>query len=468
MKNILLKLALPVFLLVAFSGQVFGQYYNTIFWMQGIPQSAYSNPALMPKPRFYVGMPSISSLYTGIGNSGFSIGDVLLKDPLNNLYIDEDNLINRLRSNNYLDFDFQNEWLAFGFRARRSYVSFNITEKMGARFAYPNDLFTLLLKGNDYFLEEGRPGNFAGLGLDFVHYREFGFSFSREWTDRLTAGFRLKALQGLSNVWFEKSELSLNTDPENFDLLLNANLLVNIAAPVSFIPLDSLGSEFEFDADYVDYISNFNNRGGAIDIGLTYKPVDRLTLALSATDLGFIDWKHGVENFSMNGEFEFKGIDVLRWTDEAEEGESSADQFLDSLRTIFDITETANAYRQKLPARFYFSAAYDLTPRQKIGILSRAELYNGQLYPSFTFSYNVMPIHAFSMAVSYSVIHWNYRNLGLGFNLNLGPLQIYLVSDNIFGGFQPHTMQHFNARLGLNWVFGYRPKKEDAVPSISF
>jgi hypothetical protein len=468
MKRYLLKRTLPILFLSLVAGNSYGQFYNTIFWLQGIPQSSYSNPALMPQPRFYFGMPGVSSIYAGGGHSGFAIKDFLRKDSMDALYWDEDNMLGKLKSNNLLDVDTHVELLAFGFRANRNYLNFNITENVSTRFAYPKDFMVLLLKGNDQFLQEDRLGNFAGLGIDYMHYREFGMSFSREWTDRLTAGVRLKALQGLSNIWFESSELSLLTNPETYGLLLDANLLVNVSSPVAFSPLDSLNSDFEFEPDYYDYMTNFNNLGGALDFGLTFKATERFTLALSATDIGFIRWKQGVENFALDGTFEFDGIDLGDFFGADDDENSGFDQVLDSLKNVFDITETTRAYRQRLPARFYASVAYDLGPRHKLGLLARGELYNGTMYPSFTFSYNVKPIHAFSLALTYSVIHWNYANLGVGFNLNLGPMQIYLVSNNMFGAIQPHAIQSASAHFGLNWVFGYRPKKEEVIPSISW
>lgn len=467
MKRHLLKLTLVVVLSFLAHSATFGQYYNTLYWLQGIPQSTYANPALMPQPRSYIGMPGLSSIYIGAGNSGFALRDFLRKNDNDDFIWDEDHLIGKLGKYEYLEGEARAEIFALGFRASRNYFTFSITESGGARMGFSGDFFSLLLKGNDYFLQENRPGDFSGLGLDYSHYREFAIGYSREITDRLNAGIRLKALQGLSSIWFERSDLSLNTAPETYELLLNANWLVNVSSPVPLSPLDSIGEDFEFKPDLFDYLTNTGNRGGAIDLGVSFMATERLTLALSATDIGAIDWKQGVENFEIQGEFEFEGIDLEEFfSDEGEDG-NGFDQVLDSLSSVFDITETKNSFRQVLSPKIYASVAVDLSPRHKLALLNRTEIYNGQLYPSFTFSYNVKPIHAFSLALSYSVIHWNYANVGLGFNLNLGPLQLYLVSSNLFGAVQPHTLQGTTVHAGLNWVFGYRPRKEQVMPFLT-
>lgn len=464
MKRNIIKLIPVIIILGLFTVKGFGQHYNTIYWLQGIPQASYSNPALMPQARSYVGMPGLSSIYAGAGHSGFAVRDLLRKDALDNFYWDFDNMLGKLKDKNKFAMDAQIDILGFGFRANRSYLSFNITEKVMTRFSYPKDLMILLFKGNDQFRVDGRAGDFSGLGIGFAHYREFGMSYAREFGEKFTAGIRLKALQGMAGMEFERSNINLVTDPENFDLLVNADLLVNISSPITFIPFDSIGSIDYSEIDHFNYITNTGNIGGAIDIGLTYKATNHLTLAFSAIDLGVLNWKTGTENFAMNGEFEFEGLDLAGIINN---NNTATDNLLDSIQDIFDIQESTRQFSTRLPAKFYLSAAYDLTPRHKIALLSKTELYLGTVYPSFTFSYNFKPIHAFSMALSYSVIHNNFQNIGAGFNLNLGPLQLYVVSNNVFGVVQPHTAQAANLHLGLNWVFGYRPKKEDAAPSIN-
>ncbi|NLM92882.1 MAG: hypothetical protein GX168_08050 [Bacteroidales bacterium] len=468
MKRYLFTLALPLILIFLAQGKSYGQYYNTLYWLQGIPQSTYSNPALMPQASIFIGMPGLSSIYAGVGNSGFALRDILRKDGNDEFYWDEDHLLSKLGKHEYMDGDASLEVLSFGFRAKRNYLTFSLTDHAGARFGYPHDFLLLLFKGNDQFMQENRPGNFDGLGFDYAHYREYAMSFSREITDRFYAGIRLKALHGLSSVWFERSDLSLKTAPDTYDLLLDAKLLVNISSPLPFSPLDSLDEDFEFDPDIYDYMTNTGNLGGGIDFGLSFKATDNLTLAFSANDLGTIHWKQGVENFEMQGEFEFEGIELEEFFSGDEEEGDAFDNLLDSLKSVFDISESNRSFRQVLPAKLYASVAYDLSPRHKLALLNRTEIYKGQWYPSFTLSYNVKPIHAFSLALSYSVIHWNYTNLGVGFNLNLGPLQLYLVSNNFFGAIQPHTLQATTLHAGLNWVFSYRPRKEQVAPMFSW
>lgn len=441
--------------------------------MQGIPQSHYSNPGIQPLPGFYLGIPGVSSIYFGFNHSGFSPQDLIKRNPVTDkLYIDDQSMLNKLNKRNFLSLDYQHEILAFGFRSKKDYFSFNITEKVGARMGYSRDLMRLLVDGNDYFLQQGIaqgedvPANLDGLTLDAIHYREFGFGYSRQWTDQLSAGVRAKALQGMGNVDFRRSNLSLITQPNNYELLLQANMLINTSLPIALQPIDSLGNaDFELEEeDLINYITSTSNMGFALDLGAHYKINDKFSVALSITDLGFINWKRDVENFGMKGEFEFQGIDFNDLF--GSDNDNQFDQVLDSIQEIFDIEETMLAYRSLMPAKLFVSASFAPTRMHRFAVLGRAEYFAQTLHPSFGLSYNFQPLSWFGTSLSYSVINMNYNNVGFGFHLNLGPLQFYTVVDNFFGALRPHTVQTATVHFGLNIVARTRTKVDPTAPSF--
>jgi hypothetical protein len=477
-KNLLRRIAFIVVMFVLQNATtVNAQQFHTLYWMQGIPQSSYANPALQPLPGFYLGIPALSAVYGGFTNTGFAPMDVLRKDANGKLYFDDENLISRLSGKNQLMFDVSADILAFGFRTRqKNYFSFNVTERVETRLGYPGDLVRLGLKGNDPFREEGVSANFGGFALDVSHFREFGLGFSRKWTDRLNAGFRAKLLLGMGNVSFARSNIELFTGPVNYELLVSADMLVNTSLPIQLAPLDELGDglDVEFEPeDAVKYLLNSKNLGFAIDLGASYNITPKLVVAASIRDLGYINWNSDVENFALKGQFEFTGLsyqDVFPNEDENGGNENGDDPFkliLDSIIDLFDRQETTNAYSQMLTSKAFLSVAYNLTSMHKFALLGRGEFYAGKVYPSFTASYNFQPINRFGSTISYSYIHGNYHNLGFGFHINLLPLQIYVVGDNLFWALQPHTFQVLNIQAGVNLAFGYRKKKADpTAPSF--
>jgi hypothetical protein len=442
------------------------QEFHTLYWMQGIPQASYANPALQPNPNYYVGIPGISALYTGFTNTGFAPKDIFRKDSSGRLYIDDQNLISSLAERNFLITDVSNDWIAFGFRAKKvNYFSFNITERVETRLGFAKDLVRLAIEGNDPFLQEETAANLDGFSFDVNHFREFGIGYSRKLNDKLIIGVRAKALQGLGNINFSKTNLSLNTGPNNYELLLNADLLINTSLPVQLAPLDSLASfDPEFDeTDAVEYVTNFGNMGFAVDLGGVYHLNEKFSFAMSIKDLGFIGWKSNVENFTATGELEFKGLDFENLFINNDEDETQDDSpmgdFLDSIINLLDRKETMNAYNLMTTPKFFVSAAFNLTKMHKFALLGKGELYGGTLYPSVTASYNFQPINRFGSTFSYSIIHGSFHNVGFGVHVNIYPLQIYVVTDNFLWAMRPHTIQKFNLQIGVNIAAGWT--KED-------
>ncbi len=442
------------------------QQYNTLYWMQGIPQSLQSNPALQPNVNFYLGFPAASSVYLGAFHSGFALQDLIKRNEMSEtFYVNEQSMLATLKDRNFLTAEYSHEWFTFGFRSGENYYSFNLSDHISGRFAYPKDLMYLLLEGNYYFVEQDRPANFAGLSMDMLHYREAGLSFSRNWSDNFSTGIRAKFLQGQANVVFKESILDITTQPSYFELLLESDLRFNTNLPFAVAPLDSLGSsdyvDFSNDEEIISYLTNSSDRGFAVDLGVVYKPFDRFTVAASARDLGFVNWRSNPENFRLSGNFEFEGLELNDFF--AEEGQFDSESFTDSIVDLFSREETANEYSLMLPTKLFASVAFDLTDMHKLAVLGGGQFYSGVFYPSFTASYNFQPISHFGTALSYSVINGNFNNVGFGAHLDLAFLQLYLVFDNFFGATRPHTLQTFTVHFGVNIVAGHKKNEKDPV-----
>ena len=65
---------------------------------------------------------------------------------------------------------------------------------------------------------------------------------------------------------------------------------------------------------------------------------------------------------------------------------------------------------------------------------------------------------------SYTIINQSFANVGLGLNLNPGPVQFYLVSDNVLGAFKPQDSRYFQVRFGINLIFGSQKSKVFNAP----
>jgi hypothetical protein len=217
------------------------------------------------------------------------------------------------------------------------------------------------------------------------------------------------------------------------------------------------------------------NSGFAIDLGATYRMMDKLTVGLSLIDVGGITWKNDTYGYKLDpkkANYTFKGIDIA----ELVNGNSEYSESLsDSLETKFDFTEgTIGSYRSPLPGKIYASGVYELRKTVSVGALLFAEKFRGRFMPGFTASFNKEFGRRVGTSLSYTITNNSFNNLGAGLSFNFAPVQLYFVGDNLLraplsimankelNGYI-NSMQYFNFRMGLNFVFG-RDKVQEKQP----
>ena len=454
MKNQILTLCFCLFITLTAKSQ----QDLTLFNFNDIPQSSYSNPANQFNGKFFLGLPGISSTYYSLSNSGFAYSDFIKKDG-DSLRTDFNSMIAELEEENFLSFNTKIDLLSFGFKlGKRTQLLFNVTENVNLRFNYSRDFINFIHKGNLAF--DDNTVNFDGTGFAANYYREFGLAISHQFGDKLRLGARFKYLYGIANLDTERSDLRLKTNEDTYALTANADVLINSSAPSDF-NVDSL-------MENEGFIWGNDNQGFGLDFGMNYELSNRLSLNASVIDLGYIEWGENVKNYAIDdGEYFFEGIEIDAFSPQDDtSGSSPFDRISDSLESAFNVSETTEGYTTALTGRFYAGANYKLTEKLVVGGLFQGEFFKRSLRPSFTASANYKLTKWIGLAASYSMINRSFNNLGVGLNINPGPVQIYVVSDNVMSAFQPQHARHAQVRAGINLIFGSE-KVREINPSFS-
>jgi hypothetical protein len=213
-------------------------------------------------------------------------------------------------------------------------------------------------------------------------------------------------------------------------------------------------SEFEFDdSNIASSMSSAKNLGLGIDFGASYQFNDELKFYASVTDLGFISWKANTINISQSGSFEFSGFNLDSvWT---ESEYSEVEELTDSLSDFFKFSETESKYTTYLNTNIFLGGTYEVAPFMNFGLLSKTFFYDRKIHQAFTLSANFKPTKWFTGSLSYSAMHREYRNIGLGLALRAGPVQMYFLTDYLnapFSGLK--NSKTFGAQFGINLYFG--------------
>ena len=471
-----LLLVLVVFSLVVSRAE--GQESSTMYFMQGVPQSYQLNPATQPRCNSFLGFPGLSPLQVFVENSAFSLKDIIF--PLDDSLVtflhpeaDKNDFLDNLAPVNTFQVFFGINLLSSGSRIGNQYYTFDVSEKIFARFSYNDDLLDFLLNGN----QRGDRFTFSNTNVDVTAYSEIATGNARIINERLRIGARVKLLFGQVNLSTDNKEISLATDE---DWTINTDMKIRLSAPLLDLPvyIDVWGNEAisldSFPEDPFEFIENldpadmmrslYGNMGLGLDLGIHYALTDKITLSGSLIDLAGIRWSRNTYTFSQKASYVYSGIEI-----NPGDTTGTTENFFDGLKTVFAFETDTDPYYTMLPLKLYVGGTYQVIDQISFGILSRTEYYKKKLREQLTLSANLSPLRFLNFSFSYTLFNNTYNNFGFGFSSRLGPFSLYLISDNIPTGYAveqssgmvlPYDSRVLNLRIGLNLVFGCNKEKK--------
>jgi hypothetical protein len=181
-------LLISLFLITEYVAQNKKLLYN----FAELPQTLLLNPGAETNFNYHVGIPLLSGISTEIGSTGFSIADLFADDKISNV-------LDKLRTNDYVKLNVQLEVLNAGFRLNNDYYfSFGFYEEFDAIGYYPKDIITLVTEGNSSFLNKSFELSQTLFKIDLLGVLHFGFT--NKVSENVTFGARFKIYSSALNV----------------------------------------------------------------------------------------------------------------------------------------------------------------------------------------------------------------------------------------------------------------------------
>ena len=301
------------------------------------------------------------------------------------------------------------------------------------------NLVKLVANGNNQFLGKTVPFNST---LNGSIYGEMGIGAAYKIQSNISVGARIKLLSGVAGVFTEKNKLNVAFDPNDYSLRFDNNFDV---LAYSFSTYKNINGA----SDLVRQGFGGSNKGMAFDVGSTIK-VGKINLAASIIDLGgAIKWQKDGKRYASNGVYTYTGAH----SDDFFNVDSlNSNSFRDTLKNIIGFKESENpTYKQKLPAKIYLSGTYQLNEKLKLGALFYNE--NGGLdvsYTGFAVNATYQLLKQIQLGGTLGLRNGSFSNLGMHFVAQLGPVQLFGVTDNIISAFRPYDSKNANGRLGIN------------------
>ncbi len=442
------KFFLPIFfLLTSFSS--FAQRNLSIYNLTATPQSYLLNPGRMPLSNMYVSLPIIGGINASYGNSGFTLANLNLINNNNGNEQGDNNFfknnfkdfIGVLQPQNHLYTDASINLLGFGMKlGARNYVSFQATENINIQADYPRSLFELFNDVSQNQVVSNQTYSLSNLNFNAVQYRSLALGFTRQITSKFSAGGRVKYLMGIANITTLNKGFQMTSDAQN-QTFKQEGALGLFSSGIQTLSYDPAA-----------YWLGSGNFGVAFDLGLHYNVSPKLEVSASVINIGSIKWKNDLSFTSLsNSKVTFSSTDI--------------NAFSDGVASVIDSVTNGpvslpNPYSLRLPATAYLSGNYYFTPSTSAGILISPRFYNG--YVDWAFAGNVQTrIHKILQAgLTFSSYNRSNTNVGTALAVDLGPVQLYVASDNILSALKPQQSKNVHGNVGINLNFGRKTRAD--------
>ena len=442
----------------------------SLYQMREVWNANYLNPGFFPRHQLVVSLPSVHSSFNtaGIGNSGLLRYDASAGAFTLNGDIQAGDIDQHWTARNNLNLDA----IAVGVRAGRAFVSLSTQTVVESRIRLPETFMRTVVEGTADYLNTPLD---LGPSLDIMAYQKASLGFSYAVSPRLSLGGRVNRLLGLASFQTVRSGLALTQSDDIYQTTVALDYHVNYYGAGQLNPVDlssqgfedfedeTTGEEFEAKGGNVFNVFrqiNQQNNGWSADLGAEYLLNDRLTLSAALLNFGRINWKNGTQQVKVNGEVTFEGVDVVR-LEEDEDYEPVPD--LDTIGTFEAVSGVA--YQQALSPRTYIAANYRLTRNIELGGLLFNELGREGGFTAFSLSSRFSLGRILGLGAAYNLQHRATNSLGANISLNLGPLQIYGIAEDVSSLFGVSNIDGLNFRAGLNLVFGRKQSEQKLAAS---
>lgn len=451
-------------------GAAQAQYLRSSYFMEGTSARLQLNPGLQPT-KGYFNIPIIGSLNMSASSNVLGTSDIIdLMNSGSDLY-SNDKLFDRLKADNRLNVNLNTDILSFGWYRGKGFWSVNVGLRADFGAELAKDMFSMMRTMNGFALEDVAGTNqsysLSNQTLNMKAYAEIGLGYSRRITEKLTVGGRVKVLLGLARAEMNINQFDLNLDVPNpqyanyadyesrgelspsdwygshYDYSANGNVITTLKGGGMTFDNDGMIDDFDLDAGDLGIAGS----GFGIDLGVSYKVWDNLTVSASILDLGFLKWKESETTVATVSGEAHEMIDASNYD------RYIGGDFLSFERFDF---EEGSPEKVKTKTRLYstllLAGEYGLLNNKlSVGAMYTARFAEPKTLNELTFLATFRPKNWLNAAISYSPIQASGKSIGLA--VKLGPL--FVGTDYMFFGGNSKSVNGF---LGISFPLGGKAK----------
>jgi hypothetical protein len=456
-----------VFLICLFiANNLIAQNKQLLYNFTDIPQSLMTNPGADVKYKWYAGVPFLSGISINVGSSGFSAYDLFANDGVD-FSTKLRTVLTKTTSNDVMSLNQQLELFNGGIRIgsedNRSYLSFGLYQEFDFLSYVPQDIATLAIDGNKNYL--GKRFNLADLNAKAELLSVFHIGIHKKIQDDLIVGARAKIYSSIfdassiSNTGYIYTTTSLDA---YYEQKVYSNLQLNTSG---FAQYKDTNTNSNIGTDVKKGMLLGGNLGLGLDLGLTYYPQSNIQFTASVIDIGFMNHTKNVENYSYKGFYNYKGL-VPKFNGE-NAAQANFKEFKEAI--LFDTLNVK--YTTWRPTKLNASAQYSFEEERVVDGTCNCEGTDSSIFYKSTLGAQLFmmtmpksPLLAltafykrnfsksFQMKATYTIDSFSYTNFGLGMSTKVGPVNMYLLADNLLAYTDLSKAKSISFQLGMNII----------------
>lgn len=449
-----------------------------------IPQALLLNPGTKAEYQWYAGVPALSGLFVQGRASGISVNDLFADDGLDVNDKVRDRAINGLKPRDEFGATVQADLLSGGFRGREhpeNFYSFGLYTLADVITYWPADLAELVWEGNAGQL--GRRYRLGHLKTRGDLLNVFHFGINKQLDNRWIVGARAKLYSGMVSYKSSTNRGYFLTEPGSNNLLrsvLDANMQLRTSgfeAIRRIVEDDAADRAAEIRRELVGRGFFGGDLGLGVDLGFTHNLSNRLVLTASLLDLGFMVHSTDVRNFTVQGRGTTEGVEAIFPEALSDPDREFWQQLVDQLEGLVPYEENERTYLSFRPTQLYTSVRYNFgqqnagtttsdcncdyrngksgttpLPDYRSSVGGQLHMVNRPRGPqaALTAFYQRRFWNALVLKATYTADKFSLANLGLGMSLQAGPVEFYLLADNLLGYRNLAASHTQSFQIGLN------------------
>ncbi|APQ17932.1 DUF5723 family protein [Maribacter hydrothermalis] len=463
----------------------FSQNKQLLYDFNEIPQSLTINPGVETDFKWYAGVPLLSGVHGYAGSNGISVNDIFASDGVDiNIKFRERGL-NNLTPRDEFSSTVQLEYLNGGFRLNNPtiFYSFGGYMELDNIGYWPQDYAFLVFDGNaDQLDRKFDLGDLKARG-SLINVMHFGIN--KKVDRNLTIGARGKIYSGIvdysstSNNGYLRNTAGVNN---RIATTLDADLKLRTSG---FQALDEANDSDTATNEIVKRAFFGGDLGLGIDVGFTYHLSERTMLTGSLIDLGFIYHTSDPKTYSLNGKATVEGIQIDVLEDFANLNRDFWQDLVDDVETLVPFDTDTNSYLTFRPTKLYASirndfgepvgnsggqlncdctagsmAGSELRTKYRNSVGAQVFMINRPRGPQMALTgfYTRRIGNFLAFKGTYTVDKFSYTNIGLGMNLQAGPVNFHIMADNLLSYQNIADTNYASFQLGLNIISWGRNK----------